>query len=162
MPTLNKTSWDLILELSADVCNKLPMGKFNDDYLCPADLIGCGRNDIVFDETTSKLGELDKMMRGLAQYYSVVNHMQNEMLRTNLISFVKGNIKEGTGKKTIVAQEGDLVLIKASDFTKRGIYGVISQIDSEGTATMRTKEGEMKRAISQLCPLAGSHLMKMG
>ena len=147
MPTLNKTSWDLILELSADVCNKLPMGKFNDDYLCPADLIGCGRNDIVFDETTSKLGELDKMMRGLAQYYSVVNHMRNEMLRA---------------KKKIVAQEGDLVLIKASDFTKRGIYGVISQIDSEGTATMRTKEGEMKRAISQLCPLAGSHLMKMG
>ena len=96
------------------------------------------------------------------KYYGVVNHMRNEMLRANLISFVKGNIKEGTGKKTIIAQVGDLVLIKTLDFTKRRIYGVISEVNSEGTATVRTKEGEMKRAISQLCPLAGSHLMKMG
>ena len=83
LPTLTKTSWDLILELEADVCNKLPMGRFNDGYLCPADLIGCGRNEIIIYETTSKLGELDKMMRGLAQYHSVVNHMRNEMLRAN-------------------------------------------------------------------------------
>ena len=140
MPTLTKTSWDLILELAVDVCNKLPMGRFNDGYLCPADLIGCGENEIIIDETTSKLGELDKMMRGLAQYHSVVNHMRNEMLRANLISFVKGNIKEGTGKKTIVALEGDLVLVKTSDFTKRGIYGVIKQISSDGTARVKTKE----------------------
>ena len=77
LPTLTKTSWDLILELAADVCNKLPMGKYNDNYICPADLIGCSRNEIVIDETTSKLGELDRIMRGLAQYYGVVNHMRS-------------------------------------------------------------------------------------
>ena len=160
LPALTKSSWDLILELAADVCNKLPMGKLNDDYVCPGDLIRCGRNEIVIGETCSKLGQLDKMMKGLSQYYAVINHARNEMLRANLISFVKGNIREGTGKRTIVAEVGDLVLIKTSDFTKRGIYGVITEIHSEGTATVRTKDGDMKRAIGQLCPLAGNCLSR--
>ena len=47
--------------------------------------------DLTNDE--KKALKLDNMMRGLAQYYAVVNHMRNEMLRANLISFVKGNIK---------------------------------------------------------------------
>ena len=51
--------------MAADVCNKLPMGKYNDDYyLCPADLIG-NRNDIIVEETSSKLEELDHIMRRL-------------------------------------------------------------------------------------------------
>ena len=29
LPTLTKASWDLILEQAADVCNKLPIGKFS-------------------------------------------------------------------------------------------------------------------------------------
>ena len=41
LPTLTKSSWDLILELAADVCNKLPMGKYNDNYICPANLKRC-------------------------------------------------------------------------------------------------------------------------
>ena len=142
------------------MCNKLPMGKFNDDYICPGDLIRCGRNEIVLEETCSKLGELDRMMKGLSQYYPVMNHTRNEMLRANLVSFVKGNIREGTGKKTIVAEVGDLVLVKTLDFTKRGTYGVITEIHGEGTATVHTKEGDMKRAIGQLCPLAGSYLTR--
>ena len=65
LPMLTKTSWNLILELAADVCNKLPMGKYNNDfYLCPADLIG-NRNDIIVEETSSKLEELNCIMRGL-------------------------------------------------------------------------------------------------
>ena len=99
-------------------------------------------------------------MHRLSQYYAVMNHTRNEMLRANLVSFVKGNIKEGTGKKTIVAEVGDLVLVKTSDFTKRGTYGVITEIHGEGTATVRTKEGDMKRAIGQLCPLAGNYLTR--
>ena len=50
------------------------------------------------------------------------------IVRLQMISFVKGNIREGTGKKTIVAEVGDLVLVKTSDFTKRGMYGVITEI----------------------------------
>ena len=42
-------------------------------------------------------------------------------MRENLISFVKGNLKEGTGKRTIIAEPGDLVIIKTSDLTKRTI-----------------------------------------
>ena len=61
-------------------------------------------------------------------------------MRENLISFVKGNLKEGTGKRTIIAEPGDLVIIKTSDFTKRTIYGVIREINSEGTATIMAKE----------------------
>ena len=61
-------------------------------------------------------------------------------MRENLIRFVKGNLKEGAGKRTIIAEPGDLVLIKTSDLTKRGIYGVISEINSEGTATIMAKE----------------------
>ena len=160
LPALTKSTWDLILELAADVCNKLPMGKLNDDYICPGDLIRCGRNEIVVEETCSKLGQLDKMMKGLSQYYAVINHARNEMLRANLISFVKGNIREGTGKKTIVAEVGDLVLVKTSDFTKRGMYGVITEIHGEGSATVHTKDGDMKRAIGQLCPLAGNCLSR--
>ena len=49
----------------------------------------------MIEETCSKLGELDRMIKGLAQYYAIVNHMRNKMLRANLISFVKANIKEG-------------------------------------------------------------------
>ena len=82
------------------------------------------------------------------------------MLRANLISFVKANIKEGKGKKTIIAEVGDLVLIKTSDLTRRGVYGIITEIHGEGTATVHTKEGDLRRAIGQLCPLAGSHLMR--
>ena len=96
----------------------------------------------------------------MSQYFAIVNHTRNEMLRANLLSFVKANIKEGTGKKTITAEVGDLVLINTSDFTKRGTYGVITEIHGEGTATVHTKEGDLKRAIGQLCPLAGSHLMR--
>ena len=110
------------------------MGKYNDNYICPADLIRCGRNEIVIEETCSKLGELDRMMRGLARYFAIVNHTRNEMLKANLISFMKANIKEGKGKRTITAEVGDLVLVKTSDFTKRGIDGVITEIHGEGTA----------------------------
>ena len=108
----------------------------------------------------SKLGELDRMMRGLSQYFAIMNHARNEMLRANLISFVKANIKEGTGKRTITAEVGDLVLIKTSDFTKRGTYGVITKIHGEGSATVHTKDGDIKRAIGQLCPLAGNCLIR--
>ena len=73
---------------------------------------------------------------------------------------VKGNIREGTGKKTIQAEIGDLVLVKTSDFTKRGMYGVITEIHGEGTATVHTKDGDIKRAIGQLCPLAGDCLSR--
>ena len=86
-------------------------------------------------------------MRGLPQYFAIVNHTRNEMLRANLISFMKANIKEGKGKRTITAEVGDLVLVKTSDFTKRGLYGVITEIHGEGTATVHTKEGDLRRAI---------------
>ena len=86
--------------------------------------------------------------------------MRNEVLRANLISFVKANLKEGKGKRTIKAEIGDLVLVKTSDFTKRGVYGVITEIHGEGTATVHAKEGDLRRAIGQLCPLAASHLMR--
>ena len=59
-----------------------------------------------------------------------------------------------------MAEVGDLVLIKTTDFTKRGTYGVIKEIHGEGSATIRTKDGDMKRAIGQLCPLAGNCLLK--
>ena len=86
--------------------------------------------------------------------------MRNEVLRANLISFVKANLKEGKGKRTIKAEIGDLVLVKTSDFTKRGVYGVITEIHGEGTATVHAKEGDLRRAIVQLCPLAASHLRR--
>ena len=100
------------------------------------------------------------MMRRLSQYFAIINYTRNEILRANLISFVKANIKEGKGKRTITAEVGDLVLVKRSDFTKRGTYGVITEIHGEGTATVHTKDGDLRRAIGQLCPLAGSHLMR--
>ena len=57
-----------------------------------------------------------------------------------MISFVEENIREGTGKKTTVAEVGDLVLVKASDFAKRGTYGVIMEIHGEESATVHTKD----------------------
>ena len=50
--------------------------------------------------------------------------------------------------------------VKTSDFTKRGTYGVITEIHGEGSATVHTKDGDMKRAIGQLCPLAGNCLSR--
>ena len=94
---------------------------------------------IVIEVTASKLEELDAMIKGISQYFAVINHVRNEILKTNLISFVKGNLKEGTGKIIIKAEVGDLCLIKTPDYTKRGIYGVIRDIDSAGTARLMTK-----------------------
>ena len=62
LPALPKSSWDLILTIAADACNKVPIGFMNGGYLCPADLIGCRTNQIRIEETTSKLVELNRMM----------------------------------------------------------------------------------------------------
>ena len=66
---------------------------------------------------------------------------------------MKGNLKEGTGKIIIKAEVGDLCLIKTSDYTKRGIYGVIRDSNDK---IRRNKEGNQPAM-----PLAGSHLMGM-
>ena len=48
---------------------------------------------------------------------------------------------------------GDLVLIKNTDNEKTGTYRVISELESESTPIIKTKKGNMSRAISQLVPL---------
>ena len=69
----------------------------------------------------SKLGQLDTMMRGPPQYFAVMKHTRSGMSRVSRINFEDENIKEGTGKETMVSEIGYLVLAKSSDFTKRGM-----------------------------------------
>ena len=111
-----------------------------------------GRNELMVEETCSKSEQQEKRMKESPQYHDVINQAENEMLRANLTSFVEENIREGTGKKTTVAEVGDLVLVKASDFAKRGTYGVITEIHGEESATVHTKDGDIKRAIRQVMP----------
>ena len=54
-----------------------------------------------------------------------------------------------------------MVLVKNTDGEKRGTYGVIRELEGN-TATVNTKKGEIKRAVSQLIPLAGHCLAKDG
>ena len=100
------------------------------------------------------------MMRGLSQYYGMVNHARNEILRASLHEFAQKSIKEGTGKRVIRPQIGDLVLIKNTDMERTGTYGVIKELESNATALVVTKKGRVRRAISQLIPLAGDCLAK--
>ena len=51
------------------------------------------------------------------------------------------------------------MLVKDSENEKREIYGVVKDIESKGTAVINTKEGEIRRAIAQLIPLAGHCLV---
>ena len=160
-PTLTKTSLDLIILIASDSCNKVPYGITEGVYVCPADLIGCRTNEIRIEETASKLTEINNMMRGLTQYYRIVNNARNEILRASLKEFGQKSIRDGKGKKEIKPCVGDLVLIKSTDNEKRGTYGVISELD-KNTAKVNTKKGEMKRAVNQLIPLAGHCLAKEG
>ena len=73
--------------------------------------------------------------------------MRSEVLRANLVSFVKANLKEGTGKRTIKAEEGYLVLIKTSDHTKRGAYGVIKEIRNNENIGWSDDAGNKRETI---------------
>ena len=99
-------------------------------------------------------------MKGLTQYYRIINNSRNEILRASLTEFSQKSIKEGKGKKELRAQVGDLVLIRNTDNEKTGTYGVIKEMESKVTARIKTKKGEVRRAISQLNPLAGECLAK--
>ena len=105
----------------------------------------------------NKLGQLDMMMRGPPHYYAVMNHTRSEMSKASGISFEDGNTREGTGKETMVPEIGYLVLVKSSDFTKRGM---ITEIHREGAATVHTEDGDTKRGIGRLCPPTGNRLSR--
>ena len=62
---------------------------------------------------------------------------------------------DGKGARIMKATVGDQVLIKNTDNEKTGTYGVISELESESTALVKTKKGLIRRVISQLIPLAG-------
>ena len=47
-------------------------------------------------------------------------------------------------KKELKPSLGDLVLVKDSENEKRGIYGVVTKLESEGTAVINTRKGEIK------------------
>ena len=74
-------------------------------------------------------------------------------------SFGQGSLRDGKTKKELKPSLGDLVLVKDSENEKRGIYGVVTKLESEGTAIINTRKGEIKRAISQLIPLAAHCLV---
>ena len=99
------------------------------------------------------------MMKNLVQHFKIVNIARNEILRQNLRSFAQGSEREGKTKKELRASIGDLVLIKDSENEKRGTYGVVTKLESERTAIINTKKGEVRKAISQLIPLAGHCLV---
>ena len=69
--------------------------------------------------------------------------------------FADKSMKDGKGASIMTAIVGNLVLIKNSDNEKTGTYGVISELESESTAIVKTKKGLMRRAISELIPIAG-------
>ena len=159
IPPLPKTSLDLILLVAVDACNKVPLGRSEGVYLCPADLLSCRTNEVRIETTASKLHNLDKMMEGLTQYFKIVNNTRNNILRENLKAFHQKKLNLGKGAKEISAHVGDLVLIKNSDNEREGTYGVIQEIEGDSTAILRTRKGIMRRAICQLIPLAGSCLV---
>ena len=121
-----------------------------------------GRNipDLVLEiavDAHNKLGQLDMMMRVPPQYYAVRNHTRSEMSRASGISFEDENIRKGTGKETMGPEIGYLVLVKSSDFTKRGM---ITEIHGEGAATVHTEDGDTKRGIGRLRPPTGNRLSR--
>ena len=160
IPPLPKTSLDLILLVAVDACNKVPLGRSEGVYLCPADLLSCRTNEIRIESTASKLHNLDKMMEGLTQYFKIVNNTRNNILRENLKAFYQMKLNLGKGAKEISAQVGDLVLIKNSDNERQGTYGIILEIEEGSSAILRTRKGVMRRALCQLIPLAGSCLVR--
>ena len=101
------------------------------------------------------------MMRGLTQYFRIINNARNQILRESLRDFGHKLIKDGKGKRDIRAYLGDLVLVRNTDGEKRGTYGVIRELEGN-TATVKTKKGEIRRAVSQLIPLAGHCLARDG
>ena len=108
-PALTKSSLDLIILVASDACNKVPYGFTEGVYICPADLIGCRTNEIRIEETASKLSEINTMMRGLTQYFRIINNTRNQILRESLRDFGHKLIKDGKGKRDIRAYLGDLV-----------------------------------------------------
>ena len=81
---------------------------------------------------------------------------RNERLRANRINLEKEDIEEGTTKRMFPAEIGHLELVKASDSTKRGTYRGNEELHDEGSATVRTKDGDIKRSIGHLSPLTGT------
>ena len=158
-PALTKTSLDVILTVAADACNKVPYGVHEGVYICPSDILGYKDNQIRIEETASKLTDLNNMMKNLVQYFKIINGARNEILRQDLRSFSQGSLRDGKTKKELKPRIGDLVLVKDSENEKRGIYGVLNKLESEGTAIITTRKGEIKRAISQLIPLAAHCLV---
>ena len=160
IPTLPKSSLDLIMLVAVDACNKVPLGKSEGVYLCPSDLLGCRENEIRIEATTSKLVEINKMMQGLTQYFRIVNNTRNNILRENIQAFKQKKLNLGNGAVETKPQIGDLVLIKNTDNEKMGTYGVVRRLEGESSAIINTKKGLVKRATCQLIPLAGSHLVR--
>ena len=81
-------------------------------------------------ETRSKSEQEEKRTEESPQHHCVIRQAQKETLRAN----------------------GDLVLLKASDFAKQGNYGATMEIHGEESGTDYTKDGDKKRAIRQAMP----------
>ena len=111
-------------------------------------------------ETRSELEQEDKRMKGLPQHTSVMNQTENEMIRTDVISFGEENIREGIGKETTVKGVGDLTLGSGSDLVMERTYEVTTKIHGEEPATVQAKDGGAKRDIKQVMPLADHCLIR--
>ena len=100
------------------------------------------------------------MMQGLTQYFRIVNNTRNNILRENIQAFKQKKINLGKGAVETKPQIGDLVLIKNTENEKMGTYGVVQKVEDDSSATIKTKRGIVRRALCQLIPLAGSHLVR--
>ena len=102
-------------------------------------------------ETRSELEQEDKRMKELQQH--TMNQTENEMIRTDVISFGEENIREGIGKETTVKGVGDLTLASGSDLAMERTYEVTTKLHGEEPATVQAKDGGAKKDIKQMMPM---------
>ena len=69
-------------------------------------------------------------MNNLKQYYEIVNKTRDTIIKCNIKPFAEGTMLNGTGKRNLRPEIGDLVLVKDTDSARAGTYGRIDKIET--------------------------------
>ena len=109
-----------------------------------------GRNEPMGKETCNRLEHEDKRMKGLGRDMNHMYQTENEMVKTGGADVGEKNIREGTGKETIVKGVGDLTLSSGLELVMERTNEATAQRQGKELATDQVKDGGAKKDIKMM------------
>ena len=123
--------------------NDIPYGPSPDNlYVCPSDAMGRTNGVIMIQNTASKLGTINLMMKHLKGRADAIKELRQRALEADVEKFKRQIKKEGRIKATVKPTIGDIVLVKDDDKFGYSKFGIITGIPTPQTLEIRVRNGD--------------------